>query len=242
MSTPAPDTVAKKPRRQRGKASAERKQEARKRKFVQGIREQRELETNRRCADAHNGPGRYRVTPFLGARQTRYTTYTDEINPRAILFYAIHPGVHEFLEVRSGVSVANPLGTNKQRSLWTTKFIEGGKTLCPYLGRMVRSGDGSREYSLRLDSEMHIDASQVDYDVGYLAHLPRGIRQAVSCPPNYGKYCNTIDHNNPAQRHLQYNVYFEPDVEGYWDVWLKSLCDIPAGTELLVDYGSEFHL
>jgi len=137
--------------------------------------------------------------------------------------------------------VANPLGGNGQKSVWALQDIPKDTRICPYLGTVLDS-PGSDCYTICLHHDVYLDASRVMYDVGYLGTQHQGLCMGLKCPPNYGRYVNTINSRDPTQGHLRFNSYFEGDQSGYVDVWLYALCDISAGSELLVNYGDEFHL
>ena len=99
-------------------------------------------------------------------------------------------------------------------------------------------------YRLRMDADTTVDALDYHYDVGYM--LGRGMARLATrqaCAPNYARYANTIKPGNPTETDKYvFNSRFMAEEHGHDEVWLHSTTDIPAGAEILVDYGDEYVL
>lgn len=239
----SPSSSGRRRRQQRGQGNAERRRVARSLGYLRRVNARRLSDTEYRVPDTIDRPGAPTITvvPYLGTLQPQSPWLSQQVNPFTEFFYRLHPGTNSLLEVRSGVNVANPLGTNSQRGVFTTCDVEDGTILCPYLGRLGNQDSGSG-YSMRLSRNQYIDAELTMYDTGYFMYLRRGGHAHRPCPPNYGRYVNSIRRRDSRQRHLQYNAVFEASEDGYEEVWIRASRDIPSGSEVLVDYGSMYHL
>ena len=227
---------------QPGKGAKAKHEKIRWRKWRRSVREKRLAELNLRLLEMPDtATDSLPVTPMLGSSEAMGRWFATGAASETPDFYLFHGTDNRYLELRGGVSVANPLGDNDQKGVFARVDIPKGTRLCPYLGRLNASVgviDRRSQYLMRIGDEC-IDAESVLLDVGYLAMQVDNLRTTSSCPPNYGRYINSI---GPQQQHLHFNCSFIADNAGHSDVWLWSDEDIAAGEELLVDYGNDFHL
>ena len=230
------ESITKKRRRRSSKGCTKLKQAQRSEEFLARVFKLREKDVLKRTPDSSVTA---KTVPFLGVLSQGAYDFRGMINPFVDSFYALHRGDNQYLEVRSGVNVANPLGSNGQKGVFTKCNVFAGTTLCPYVGKQ-KEHHGSSQYSMYLDNNSYIDAHSVEFDMGYFLYTDHQLKTQAPCPPNYGRYVNSIREDDPGQSHLYFNAVLEPDEQGFDEVWVIALTDIPAGTEVLVDYGSDF--
>jgi len=227
---------------QPGKAAKARHDKKRWRKWRNSVRAKRLKDLNLRVLEMPDtAKNSLPVTPMLGSSECMGRWFSTGPALETPDFYLEHGQDNKLLELRGGVNVANPLGDNDQKGVFARMNIPKGTRLCPYLGRLHASVDVSdrrSQYLMRIGDEC-IDAESVLLDVGYLAMQVGNLKTPSACPPNYGRYINSI---GPQQQHLHFNCSFIADNAGHSDVWLWSDEDIASGEELLVDYGDDFHL
>jgi hypothetical protein len=227
---------------QPGKNAKAKHEKKRWRKWRKTVRESRLADFNARLLEMPDlARESLPVTPMLGSIVATQCWYGSGASSATPDFYRFHGADNKYLEVRGGVNVANPLGESDQKGVFARVNIPAGKRLCPYLGRLhatVALTNQRSQYLMRIGDEC-IDAESVLVDVGYLAMQGEWLKTPSACPPNYGRYINSI---SPQQPHLHYNCYYVADEAGHSDIWVWSDVDIAAGEELLVDYGNEFRL
>ena len=131
-------------------------------------------------------------------------------------------------------------GLNEQQGVFSRRPIPAGTKICPYVGEIYKRQPKHGEYVMEVSACTYIDAEHDPVDVGYLYFLDAAVSDVLCCPPNYGRYINTIYPGDVLIGAYSYNCSFRGYESGLVVVWVESLVDIPAGVELLVDYGPAF--
>ena len=161
-------------------------------------------------------------------------------------WYFQHPGTGPvYLELRSKC-VANPnadVKDNGHQGVFVLQDIPKGFVICPYVGMVMYMPKNVTAYSLALTKDSVVDAQKENLDVGYLYKC---MNARVKCPPNYGKFINSLDPRIPWQKKLSedpargLNCDFTPYVDGSDTIWIVASRNIRNGEELLLDYGKEY--
>lgn len=153
---------------------------------------------------------------------------------------------NQYLEVRDGVNMANPTGTNGQKGVFATRDIPVSTYICPYLGSILRKKPADCEYAVELDRMTFVDAREILYDYAYvlIGKDHRVLPRRHICPPNYGRYINTMNASVTWQlnvlrerRNHYFNATLEADRSGTDNVWVYANRNIFKGEEILMDYG-----
>ena len=215
--------------------------------FIRRVREVRVQEMqNRACDDVYENRGNNKnISPSIFVLDMTDERNITGADTNTALLYALHGSKNKWVYVSEQPNVSNPGGVEGGgKGLFARKPIPAGTRICPYVGIKCGPGQACRTrrnaYRMRCHTACSIDACDCLYDIGYLGMLRPLARVKRPCPPNYGRYCNTIDSTNPAQRSLAYNCHWEGSDEGYEEVWLYASVDIATDTELLSDYGNEY--
>ena len=184
------------------------------------------------------------VTPFLFSSSlgSKSKEYLQQLSEDVQDFYREHCPCNKLVEVCSGINIANPLGLNSKNGVFSLCFIPAGTRICPYVGEVYKRQSSSGKYIMELSRDVFLDAEHNPYDVGYLFFLDPELSKGLKCPPNYGRYVNTIYPEDLNLKLFEYNCFFCGDESGLNVVWVVALVDIPPKVELLVDYGSSYPL
>ena len=142
---------------------------------------------------------------------------------------------NRYVEVRSDYNIANKLGANEEKGVFSLQHIPAGARICPYVGGIYDTPPKEGKFIMEVSPDMYVDAEHNPVDVGYLFYLEEGAS-------NYGRYINTIYTEDELTGECSFNCYFEGDESGLSVVWVVALVDIPPGVELLVDYGPAYHI
>ena len=146
------------------------------------------------------------------------------------------------VEVRSGCSIANKLGNNREKGVFSIQDFPAGTRICPYVGEIYARPPKKGKYVMEVSRTLTWMQSMHDpYDVGYLYYLDDSVRGQLRSPPNYGRYINTIYPKDVSLGDYSFNCAFVGDDTGVSFVWVVALVDVVAGTELFVDYGPAYH-
>ena len=149
------------------------------------------------------------------------------------------------VEVRTGGNIS---GDEASKGLFATRVIDVGCHICPYVGNIMNDQEligmkrSACQYVMHVGEGMWCNAADVDVDVGYLVGDESGVLTKQPCPPNYGKFCNTIDKDDIGQSDRVFNCKWEYCEDGRAEVWLVSTRSIAVGEELLSDYGKGFKI
>ena len=155
------------------------------------------------------------------------------------MFYKEHGASNRYVEVRATCNIANKLGTNEEKGLFSILPIPTGTRICPYVGEIYTKQPKEGKFVMEVNSEVFIDAEHHPVDIGYLYYLDDDVAAGLRSPPNYARYINTIYPEDELSGGYTFNCQFVGD--GLNVVWVEAIVDIPAGVELLVDYGPAYH-
>ena len=132
---------------------------------------------------------------------------------------------------------------NGHQGVFALQDLPKGFVICPYVVMVMYLSEHVTAYSLGLTKTSIVDAQKEDLDVGYLYKC---MNARVKCPPNYGKYINSLDSRVTSQKArlknplLALNCVFSPCVDGTDTIWIVASRDIRNGEELLLDYGDNY--
>ena len=230
----------------RGKGSFAKHQAAHSEAYGESSAAKRDRDIRVRCpeGDSDSDGGVCSVTPFLfsGSLGSRSKECLEQLSEDVQDFYREHCPCNKFVEVRSGVNIANPLGRNDEKGVFSRCFIPAGTRICPYVGEVYERQPSSGKYIMEVSRDVFLDAEHDPYDVGYLFFMDPELSKGLKCPPNYGRYVNTIYPEDLDLKLYEYNCVFRGEESGLNIVWVVALLDIPPNVELLVDYGSSYPL
>lgn len=179
-----------------------------------------------------------RVVPYLHSASL---DEAPDVCASVLDFYARCGTDNPYVEVRKGLNIANPDGLSpQQKGLFALVDLASGFLVCLYSGEIYDRCPNWGAYILRVQDSVYIDAEHEKYDVGYLMSVPSHERKYHRTPYNHGRFVNTLFDENLAAG-LTYNCEFCMDESGLDVVWVKTLRPIPAGEELLADYGEWYH-
>ena len=159
------------------------------------------------------------------------------------MFYREHGASNRYVEVRSDcIIIANKLGTNMEKGVFSLQPIPTGTRICPYMGEIYTKQPKEGKFVMEVSSEVFIDAEHYyTVDIGYLYYLDSNVAAGLRSPPNCARYINTIYSENELSGKYAFNWQFVGDESGLNVVWVVAMVDIPADVELLVDYGTTYH-
>ena len=157
-------------------------------------------------------------------------------------FYLEHGAINKYVEVRSDYNIAKKLGDNSEKGVFTLQDIPAGTKICPYVGEVYTKQPSEGKFVMEVSADLYVDAEHDPYDCGYLYFLDADAADGLRNPPNYGRYINTIYSEDELTGEYFFNCVFEGDSSGLSVVWVVAAIDIPAGVELLVDYGPAYHV
>ena len=191
-------------------------------------------------------PGYHRecILPKVGQQDKYVLQVQDDHTPEAMDFYVHHDGINRLVEVSDRSNVSNREGVpGGGKGLFAKAVIKAGERICPYVGHERAAPcaeDVQCHYDMRMSKDVVICAHKVLYDFGYLMGYDdtiRGCRTApISCPPNYGRYVNSV---NEGEESLL-NCAFVAVADGHHCMFLIAERQIEIGEELLTDYGDQF--
>lgn len=213
----------------------------------------------------------YPVSPLLSVSELHQRHMVSKL---VIGFYDQNVGDNKYLKIRPRLNMANMyiFKDNGQWGVEAKIDIEPNTVLCPYLGEIVTKPRKGARYIAQIVPGTYVDAERFKYDVGYIYDkCPKGYRSKPSaraglrrynpnpisaiddperelepgkCPPNYARYINSINFNDPLQAKSftrdSLNCRLEGDPSGLDALFVVSSCFIHAGDELLLDYGPAF--
>ena len=107
-------------------------------------------------------------------------------------FYLKHGPFNQLVEVRSCVNIANKLGDNEEKGVFSLCPIPAGTHICPYVGEIYHKQPREGTFFMEVSKDVFVDAEHDPRDIGYLYFLDAGISSRYHSPPNYGRYINTI--------------------------------------------------
>ena len=248
---PAGGQKKKRPRRKGGKKAKQRQKKRQLKKWFSKI-------WAKRAEDRRNRGSKFaigKVTPLVLLSWGKLAEKHTDMSQGAFDFYCAHEGGNRVLRLsRDGeANVSNPTGKKGGgRGVFARKEITRGTILCPYAGevhgRACLASVGC-QYDLMIDKSTYLCAGKVLFDIGY--HMmddmynPRnaGVKHVAPSEPNYGRYFNTLlAVNGERPEEEDFNVFFEVCSHGHDIVYARARCNIPKGTELLVDYGALYDL
>ena len=108
------------------------------------------------------------------------------------------------------------------------------------MGEVYQKQPRTGKFIMEVSEDVSVDAEHDPYDVGYFYYLDPELSKGLHNPPNYGRYLNTIYPEDLELGCYSYNCSFMGDESGLNVIWVVALVDIPANTELLVDYGPAY--
>ena len=157
-------------------------------------------------------------------------------------FYLEHGAINRYVEVRSDYNIANKLGDNSEKGVFALQDIPAETKICPYVGEVYTQQPSKGKFVMEVSADLYVDAEHDPYDCGYLYFLDADAADGLRNPPNYDRYINTIYPEDELTGEYSFNCDFEGDSSGLSVVWVVAAIDIPAGVELLVDYGPAYHV
>ena len=167
--------------------------------------------------------------------------HQDQLSMNVEMFYKEHGASNRYVEVRSTCNIANKLGTNEEKKLFSILPIPTGTRICPYVSEIYTKQPKEGKIVMEVSSEMFIDAEHHPVDLGYLYYLDVDVAADLRIPPNYARYINTIYPEDKLSGGYAFSQ-FVCDESGLNVVWVEAIVDIPAGVELLVDYGPAYYV
>ena len=226
----------------RGKGNKERRAEETSKEWGELLKDRRFLEVMKRSVATVN------ISPYLW-EQPGYAN-SSQVNQDTKDWYRSMPyPSNQYLTVSAGVNHANPTGTNGHKGVFAKCDIPVSTYICPYLGQVLRKAPADCEYTVQLDKMTFVDAREILYDSAYIM-LRKKFRESsrhFKCPPNYGRYINTLNakvgwqYNVLMERRNHYfNATLEADRDGTDTVWVYANRNIRKGEEILMDYGLGF--
>ena len=207
--------------------------------------EKRQRDIDVRCpeGDSDVDGGVCTSFPFLFTRTkgTRRMEHMQLLSEDVRDFYLKHGPFNQLVEVRSGVNIANKLGDNEEKGIFSLCPIPAGTHICPHVGEIYHKQPREGKFVMEVSKDVFVDAAHDPRDIGYLYLLDAGISSQYPSPPNYGRYINTIYPEDEATGEYAYNCLVMGDDSGLSVVWVVAKVDIPAGVEWFVDYGPAYH-
>ena len=235
-------------RGKRGKGASAKNQEKQFQKYLRKVRFKR---TGNRLTREH--VGRTHVYPEIEVgRKADRQDYTEECSPQALEFYQDHAGGNRFLEVSDRANASNPEGTSGGgKGVFARVDIPKDTRVCFYTGvgqSTACDASVSCGYCLHVAPGFYLCAREELYEYGYLigclgadeARYHNGDAALLPgpCPPNYGRYVNTV--SKLLKKRPPYNCAFELGDDGHDLMWITTCLAVAKGEELLIDYGSAF--
>ena len=185
-----------------------------------------------------------------------YLTRDSRCSEEVANFYQEHGLENLLVRVSAGVNISNPSGAEDGgKGVFASARISKGTWVCPYIGRMQGSACSKAkacQYDMQLRKGVFVCARKCRYDMGYLyghaetedRSTDRGLRKGAiraeePCPPNYGRYVNTLT-KAQLDEGRKFNCRFVSLGGKSEEVFLEALRDIEVGEELLASYGPDF--
>ena len=238
MSTttdPAAGSTKPKPRNRRGRGSLLRRSNRYRYAYRERAAARRIWERSVRCPEGQLDAHRQlcKVVPYLHSSSQ---DARGEVCQCVLDFYHRCGIVNPYVEVRSGLNIANPLGDKpEQQGLFSLQDLEPGLRFCLYSGEVYTSRPSWGAYILEIAKDFYIDAERDTRDIGYL--WPLGSQAYLArVPHNHGRYINTVYPSDHAAG-WRFNCEFVVDESGLDVVWVQTTRAVAAGEELLADYG-----
>ena len=206
------------------------------------VRVKRKEELYKRQAAAD--PDTPYVSPVLCT--SRVNNDSDIVREHRQWYFKSRSEGPRYLELRKKC-VANPtpeICDTGNQSVFAAQFIHKGFVICPYVGTILHKPQWHTGYSLSISSDIIVDAQEHLHDIGYLYGQ---LDALFPCPPNYGRYINSLDPRVTWQKarlrsRLQ-GLNCVPQIceNGSETVWIVASRDIQSGEELLLDYGKNYN-
>jgi hypothetical protein len=190
------------------------------------------------------------VGPLIPVNEERKMVKSRDCSEETSDFYWRHPDVNHWIEVSERSNLSNPEGVKGGgKGVFAIKDIPAKTRICPYVGK-IRSGRCSPDkqcmYDLRLDKDYYLCARDEVYDTGYFSQKDqetwnggRGLLTTVCCPPNYGRFINSLTAAQLADG-MDYNCTMEHVDDGHDVVFIETTEAVQKGEELVMDYGTSF--
>lgn len=228
-----------------GKGAAQRHNLAHTLPYIESSITKRHRDIRVRCpeGDSDSDGGMCSVSPFLFTCTTGCLAREHQqlLSEEVKAFYQEQGASNRYVEVRSNCNIANKLGENDEKGVFSLQPIPASTRICPYVGEVYTQQPQEGKFVMEVSADLYVDAEHDPYDVGYLYFLDAVVADGLCNPPNYGRYINTIYPEDELTGEYSFNCSFEGDSSGLSVVWVVAAVDIPAGVELLVDYGPAYH-
>ena len=97
------------------------------------------------------------------------------------------------MKVRSGINIANKIGDNEEKEVFSLCPIPAGTRISPYVGEIYKKQPRKGKFTMEVSQDVFVDAEHDPYDVGDLYYLDPELSKCLhNNPPIYGRYINTI--------------------------------------------------
>ena len=109
-------------------------------------------------------------SPFLftksqgSLRQEHQQLLSEEVEQ----FYREQYPVNRYGEVCSGCNIANKLGNNGEKGVFSVQDFPAGTRICPYAGEIYAKPPKKGKYVMEVSEDLYVDAQHDRYNVGYL--------------------------------------------------------------------------
>ena len=241
---------SRRPHKRRSSAGSIEKQNAKQtEKFMSRVSSLRTVEVRRRIGTSQ-GFNYQSIAPLVPVNEHLKLAKAVNTSGQTDVFYTGNIEGNRWVEVREGKNLSNPLGAaGGGKGLFAKVDIPAGTRVCPYVG-VARSCPCDAEVGCRYDVRVHADfylcARDVMYDMGYLMQTDaetynarNSIQVKRPCPVNFGRYVNSLTREQ-LEAGLVYNCALENSDDGVDVLFVETLEFIPAGDELVMDYGADF--
>ena len=162
-----------------GKQAARKHKLALTEKYVKTSAEKRQRDIDVRCpeGDSDQDGGVCTSSPFLftGTTGTRRMENMQLLSEDVLDFYLKHGPFNQLVEVRSGVNIANKLGDNEEKGVFSLCPIAAGTHICPYVGEIYHKQPREGKFVMEVSEDVFVDAEHDPRDIDYLYFLDAGI-------------------------------------------------------------------
>ena len=155
--------------------------------FTEAMITKRPRDIDVRCpeGDSDEDGGMCSTSPFLFTRTTGSLEreHQQVPSPEVEMVYRAQGPSNRYVEVRSDCNIANKLGTNEEKGVFSLLLIPAGTRICPYVGEIYNEPPKEGKFIMEVSPDMYVDAEHHPVDVGYIYYLDKDVADNLSSPP-----------------------------------------------------------
>ena len=178
-----PKKKNRRPRGSPGKASVQKRKLTLLDRYVEESTGKRQRDVDARCpeGDSDADGSECMTSPFLFTCTTGMLAreHQDQLSMNVETFYKEHGASNRYVEVCSTCNIANKLGTNEEKGLFSILPIPTGTRICRYVGEIYTKQPKEGKFVMEVNLEVFIDAEHHPVDIGYLYCLDNDV--AAGC-------------------------------------------------------------